>query len=156
MQIRMLLPCDAHIPAISCGEGYNAMRLSHILLAKLAITATLWCPPLLILCPSPLFNLLGIPRQEPLLFIRLLGAAYLALMVAYWHGWIDARAGRYPRAAVHTGLMSNGLAAATLAGCAWTGTWGEWGIYGQVYMWVSLAATTSITVGLVSTQRDPH
>jgi hypothetical protein len=129
-------------------EGFW-VQLSQVILVKILLTATVWCVPLLA-CYPPLFEFVGVPTPAPAVFTRLLGAAYLALLVGYCHGWAETRAGRYPRAVVHIGVVSNGLAAALLAGHGLAGAWADWGRLGQVYMWGSLFAAGGITVGLLA------
>jgi hypothetical protein len=46
-------------------------------------------------------------------------------------------------------LTSNGSAFLILLLYSIAGTWKEWGILAQIYMWVSVVATASITLGLV-------
>lgn len=123
------------------------MKLSHVLAAKILITAVFWCVPLLV-SPAWLYALLGIPLPEPILFPRLLGAAYLALTVVYAHGWLDLRAGHSPRGAIRAGIASNGLAAILLAWHGMAGAWDDWGWAGRAFLWASLIAAAGITVGL--------
>ncbi|HVF74575.1 MAG TPA: hypothetical protein VM938_05960, partial [Acidimicrobiales bacterium] len=59
---------------------------------KMAVTLVAWACPLLV-CPPPLFEAVGLPVPSLPVFARLLGAAYLALLVVYALGWADARAG---------------------------------------------------------------
>ena len=126
------------------------MRPLHaVLAAKIALTVTLWAGPLLA-APASLLVALGFPEPRPALFLRLLGVAYAALVVAYAHGLRASRRGRHPDAAVWVGIASNGGAAAVLAGAAATGAWSAWGAAAQAYMWASLAATSAIAAGLVA------
>lgn len=129
------------------------MTLSHVLAVKIVVTAIFWCAPLLA-SPTALYAAFGIPQPVPILFPRLLGAAYLALMVVYWHGWADLRVGRHPRAAVRAGVVSNGLAAILLALHGAAGEWNDWGWAGRAYMWASLAAAAGITAGLLAAGRE--
>jgi hypothetical protein len=46
-------------------------------------------------------------------------------------------------------LTSNGSAFLILLLYSIAGTWKEWGILAQIYMWVSIVATALITLGLV-------
>ncbi|HUR53117.1 MAG TPA: hypothetical protein VMZ71_03225 [Gemmataceae bacterium] len=124
------------------------MQLTDVLVAKIAITLALWCPPLLFFPPS-WFKRLGVPPPEPIVFARLLGAAFLALVVVYSHGWTESRQGKVPAVVVRAGVVSNGLAAVILTGYGVAGYWREWGRWGRVYMWVSAAAGAGITAGLL-------
>jgi hypothetical protein len=128
--------------------GGERVQLTDVLLAKIAITLVLWCPPLLFFPPS-WFKRLGVPAPEPIVFARLLGAAFLALVVVYWHGWTESRPGNVPAVVVRAGLVSNGLAALILTGYGLAGYWREWGRVGRAYMWVSAAAAAGITAGLL-------
>lgn len=129
------------------------MTLSHVLAAKIVLTAIFWGVPLLA-SPVELYAALDIPQPVPILLPRLLGAAYLALMVVYWFGWADVRAGRHPQAAVRAGLVSNGLAAILLAVHGVAGYWDHWGWLGRAYMWASLVAAASLTAGLLAVSKE--
>lgn len=89
------------------------IKLWHIIAAKIVITLLLWCLPLLF-APKTIFDWVGIPFCEPGIFNRLLGSAYAALVVAYWHGFVDARNGKPAIATVQMGIVSNGVAAIIL------------------------------------------
>lgn len=124
------------------------MILQRVLFFKIAVTAVFWCIPLL-LAPRAVFTLIGVPFPEPEVFTRLLGAAYAGLLVSYLHGLKEARVGGPAAVAVRAGIVSNGLASLILAGFGLGGAWGNWGLPGQAYMWLSLLATTGITAGLL-------
>ena len=124
------------------------MKLSSVLLWKIGVTIVLWATPLL-LSPPPLFAALGMPTPEPPIVARLLGAAYVALLVVYLNGWMDVRAGRYPRLAVLAGIVSNGLGCALMVVHGASGSWSGWGALGQIYMWISAVAAGAIAVGLL-------
>ena len=123
--------------------------LARVLIVKIVFTVLLWCIPLL-LFPQPWFPALGIPAPEPCVFRRLLGAAYLALIVGYSFGLAQARKDQMPTGVVWTGIVSNGLAAAILFACGLDGAWNRWSWLGQVYMWFSAVATLGITVALLA------
>lgn len=61
--------------------------LATVLWAKAIVTLILWSLPLLTF-PASWFVWIGMPEPEPILFLRLLGAAYLSLVVAYASGII--------------------------------------------------------------------
>ena len=104
-----------------------------------------------------MFALFGLPAPVPMVFARLLRAAYAALLVAYGHGFIEARRGVRPLAVVWVGLVSNGLASLCLTLHGFAGSWSSWPIRGQAFMWLSLVATSGITVSLaVVGLRRPH
>jgi hypothetical protein len=84
-----------------------------------------------------------------MLFLRLLGAAFLALVVGYTSGLRRLGRGEDVRNVVWIGITSNGLASSILLLSGMTGGWNEWGILAQSYMWVSAFATALLTLGLV-------
>lgn len=129
------------------------MNLSRVITAKIVITVLFWCIPLL-LGPKALFDWVGVPWPEPDVFIRLLGAAYLALVVAYYHGLLEVRAGKAATATVRMGIVSNGAAAIILGIYGAKGTWATWLPLAQAYMWASLGAASLITIGLIVTGRN--
>jgi len=118
-----------------------------VLTLKIVLTAAVWCVPML-LFPPDVLRALGFPVPEPLLFVRLLGMAYVALLVGYGLGLRDARAGRYPATVVWMGLVSNGGACLLLLVAACVGTWAPWGAFARAVMWGSLFGTAAITAGL--------
>ena len=121
--------------------------LSWVLLSKIILTASLWSIPLLFF-PASLLQWLGFPIPEPQLFLRLLGMAYLALLVGYVLGWRETRQNRYPEMVVWVGLVSNGGACVILVVAATLGLWSTWGAFAQGVMWTSLVGTGGIAMGL--------
>ena len=63
---------------------------------------------------SSLFIGLGIPAPQPILFIRLLGAAYLALIVGYIFGFNDLNQGKNIQDVIWVAIISNGMASIIL------------------------------------------
>lgn len=124
--------------------------LAIVLWIKVLITLTLWSLPLLIFRAS-WFVRLGMPEPRPMLFLRLLGAAYLALVVGYISGIGRLGQGDNVRDIVWVGVTSNGSASLILLLFGIAGAWKEWGTLARIYMWVSVLATASITFGLVAT-----
>ena len=122
--------------------------LKKLLRQKIAITALFWCAPLL-LFPRAWFVALGVPAPEPLVLARLLGVAYLALLVGYRGGLRMIDKGEYPLHVVHMGIASNGLAAALLVACGATGAWCTWSPGAAAFMWLSTAGALSITIRLI-------
>lgn len=122
--------------------------LQKLLLRKIVITAGLICLPLLTF-PASWYPALGVPAPEPLMFARLLGAAYLALLVGYYLGLRGVGAGENPAAAVLMGITSNGFACALLVYFGARGSWSEWGVGAQVYLWLLAAGAFSITLNLL-------
>lgn len=121
--------------------------LSRVYVTKIVITILLWSIPLLVF-PPRLMTTLGFPELEAMLFLRLLGWAYLALCVGYYFGWRNARNGVFDPAAFTMGIVSNGGAFIFLTYYAITAAWSDWGFLAQLFMWISLAATLAITSGL--------
>src|SRR5215204_1033101 len=105
--------------------------------------------PALLTFPRSLFVWIGMPEPKPMLFLRLLGAAYFALVVGYISGLFRLGRGDEVQDIVWVGITSNGSAFLILLLYGIAGTWKGWGILAQIYMWVSVVATASITLGLV-------
>jgi hypothetical protein len=120
-----------------------------VLAVKIAITLFIWAGPLLLL-PVQFFNLLGFPRPTPLIFARLLGMAYLALVVGYYFGLQQAIIGEVPVTVMAVGLTSNAGACLLLVFNGLRGTWNSWRPrWAHLYMWSSAALTGIITLMLI-------
>lgn len=124
--------------------------LEIVFIIKIGFTLVLWCLPLLML-PENLLIQLGLPKPSTILFLRLLGMAYFALVVGYCFGLMETLNGVHPTNVVWVGIVSNGGACLILLINAILRTWQTWGLPAQVMMWFSLVATGSITLGLVVT-----
>lgn len=121
-----------------------------VFLLKIGVTLALWTAPLLLLSEAWLVHI-GFPIREPHMpLVRLLGAAYGALLVNYLFGLRCTLQNRYPREVVWTGIASNGGAFIVLCVYAAIGGWSTWGVAAQVIMWVSLVATGLIAFGLIA------
>jgi hypothetical protein len=127
------------------------MTLEAVLWFKILVTAVLWAFPLLF-SPVSVFRRLGFPVPEPMVFARLLGAAFLALGVGYVLGLRTLHGGRYPADTVLVGLVSNGLACGLLVAYGLAGAYAPWGRAARVYMWISALATGLVTLGLLLTR----
>lgn len=123
--------------------------LEAVLWVKVLFTLALWSFPLLAF-PASWFVRMGMPEPQPMLFLRLLGAAFVALVVGYISGILGLGRGDDVRDVVWVGITSNGLASLILFFYGFTGAWKRWGIVAQVYMWVSALATALITLGLIA------
>lgn len=89
------------------------------------------------------------PAPRPEIWARLLGASFLALVVGYALGWRDhVLAGKDIRNVVIVGMVSNGVASATLWISGFVGVWAEWSLAARIYMWGSAVLTLSITLCL--------
>ena len=124
-------------------------KLCLVIGAKIFFTAALWALPLLVLRADQLRDVLGFPMPQPPILVKLLGAAFTALLIGYGLGWSDARAGIYPATTVWVGIASNGLACLILGIGALRHDWKEWGWPARGVMWTSLILTGLITLGLV-------
>lgn len=122
--------------------------LDALLKGKIVITAIFWCLPLLAF-PASWFVALGVPSPEPMFIARLLGAAYLALLVGYYASLCGLAKGENPLPVMHMGIASNGFAAALLAYYGATGAWSSWGSGAAVFMWLSTLGAFAITASLV-------
>jgi hypothetical protein len=91
---------------------------------------------------------LGLPLPQPLLFSRLLGAAYLALLAGYACGIREIDRGGFPQAAVSSGIAGNGLAFAVLAVYGASGSWSTWSTGARWFMWTSTLGALVMTVAL--------
>lgn len=122
--------------------------LQALLLRKIIITAVFWCLPLLLL-PHAAWLALGIPLPaSAMLFCRLLGAAYAALLVGYALARQGLRRGENPWTMLHVGLASNGLAGAWLLYFGSTGAWSDWGRGAQVLLLLSALGALAMTLQL--------
>jgi hypothetical protein len=126
--------------------------LRGLLIRKIAITGIFWCIPLLAF-PSTWFVALGMPAPEPLMFVRLLGAAYLALLVGYYMGLQGIASGESPMPVINMGLASNGMACLVLTYFGATSSWSSWGAGAQGFMWLSALGALGITLSLLKFKR---
>lgn len=122
--------------------------LSIVFIFKIAATLVFWCMPLLVF-PSSLLEALGVPTQPHILFLRLLGWAYLALCAGYAFGLRSALRGVRPDGPVWMGIVSNGGAAILLFLYGISGAWSHFGPPLNALLWASAFATAGITAGLI-------
>ena len=123
--------------------------LAAVLRVKILSTLVFWSVPLLTF-PTDWFVRVGMPEPRPMLFVRILGAAFLALDVCYITGLRRLSQGDNVRDIVWVGITSNGLASLILLLSGMAGEWKEWGILARIYMWSSTFGTALITLGLVA------
>ena len=123
-------------------------NLARVFIFKIAATVFVWCLPL-ILMPASWFAKAGFPEQESLMFVRLLGWAYLALCLGYWFGLKEALEGRRAMGPIWVGILSNGGAFLFLLYYGAKGTWTSWGLLLEFVGWGSVLATFFITLGLL-------
>jgi hypothetical protein len=122
--------------------------LATVLWVKVIFTLAFWSLPL-VAFPASWFVRIGMPEPRPMLFLRLLGAAFLALVVGYVSGILGLSRGDDVRDIVWVGITSNGLASLILFFFGFTGAWKEWKRLARIFMWGSAFATALITLGLV-------
>ena len=123
--------------------------LEIVLVVKIALTLLLWSIPLMLI-PLDGLRKLGFPVQQPEIFLRLLGMAYLSLGLCYFFGLQSQQDKIYPSDTVWIGILSNGGAFAVLLNSGVrTTNWKEWGSLAKVFMWISLFATGMICSSLV-------
>ena len=129
----------------------NSPSLRRVLAAKILLTLGLWAGPALLL-PAPWFPVIGIPEPPlaQLVFVRLLGAAYVALVTGYALAW--RAPARYP-GAILVGIVSNGLAALVILSVGSAGGFATWSPLGATYIWGSGGIAGSLAVALAITGR---
>jgi hypothetical protein len=124
------------------------MSIRLVLGFKIVVTLLLWVLPLL--CAPELLVRAGIPAAAGMaVFLRLLGAAFLALLLGYCLAYRDLGRHRDITNTVWVGRLSNGLACLILVSYGATGHWRTWGPPARIIMWGSAAATGVITIGLL-------
>ena len=122
--------------------------LIHVLRFKIVATVGIWCIPILLL-PSDILSLSGVPDHTNWMFVRMLGWAYLALCVGYYFALVEAHAGRRLKGAISAGVVSNAGACAFLSYFGCSGAWSSWHLVTKVVLWGSIPATALITLGLI-------
>ncbi len=99
--------------------------------------------------PHALMVRYRLPIAEPILFVRLLGGAYLALTMVYGFGLLGAYRGHDVIGVVVIGLISNGLAAAIIWRYALRGLYAEWSRPTRWFIYSSGAVTTALALALL-------
>lgn len=137
--------------AVPLTVAINTTAVRRVLAAKILLTAALWAGPAL-LFPTPWFPLVGVPEPPlaQLVFVRLLGAAYLALITGYALAWRTPA--RHP-GAILVGIVSNGLAALVILSVGSAGGFATWTALGALYIWGSALVAASLAVALAVTGR---
>jgi len=145
----MVSPRLRHTPPLPLPIGSTALR--RTLAAKTLVTLVFWAGPALFL-PAPWFPLVGIPQPPiaQLVFVRLLGAAYVALCVGYAIAWRNPA--RHP-GAILVGIVSNGLAALAILSVGSAGGFDSWSPLGAAYIWGSCLAAAGVAIALLVTGR---
>jgi len=129
----------------------NPPALRRVLAAKIVVTLVLWAGPALFF-PVPWFPIFGIPEPPlaQLVFIRLLGAAYIALVTGYA---LACRAPARHPGAVLVGIVSNGLAALVILSVGSSGAFETWSTLGAIYIWGSGFIAAALAGALAFTGR---
>jgi hypothetical protein len=124
-------------------------RVRQLLAVAILVTLIAWAMPALLL-PPPWFPALGVPEPplELLVFVRLWGAACVALVVGYALAWRTPI--RHP-GAILVGIVGNGLAAIVIVSVGASGGFATWPVLGSVYIWVSAIVTAGLAVALAMT-----
>lgn len=135
--------------AVPLPVAINTGALKRVLAVKIVATLALWAGPALLL-PPPWFPIVGVPEPPlaHLVFVRLLGAAYVALIVAYTLAW--RAPARHP-AVIAVGAVSNGLAALVILSVGSSGGFDTWSSLGKAYIWGSCLVAAGLAVALVVT-----
>jgi hypothetical protein len=119
-----------------------------ILQIKIIITLLFWVVPLLFF-PKSLFIILGFPPPEPIFFIRLLGLAYLSLLIAYEWARRQYKQGKKAEGILLTGIVSNGGVSFFILISGILGMFSSWGILSRIFIWISAAVTMLLALALV-------
>ena len=121
--------------------------LKTVLILKITVSTFAWALPFLLLPPSWLQAMVG-PVPEPIISLRLLGLAYLALVVGYTAGLVEVTRGRLPWGTLVMGLVSNGGATLLLAVHLLVGEGAELRGVPALTNWLSCFSVALITAGL--------
>lgn len=123
--------------------------LRKVLLIKASLTLVFWVLPLLFL-PAAYFPDLGIPTWTPAanVFLRLLGAAYLAISLVELWGFVDAS---HRRSATLLGIVSSGVTSLVLCRDIFYGELWNWGVFGWFLMLMWLLFFTVFAIALLVT-----
>lgn len=120
--------------------------LRKVLLIKAVLTLVFWVLPLIFL-PAGLFPDLGIPTWTPAanVFLRLLGAAYLAIALVELLGFAEAA---HRRTAAMLGLISSAVTSLVLCRDIFYGELWNWGVFGWalMMMWLLLYAVFAVAL----------
>lgn len=129
-------------------------RIIQLLWVKIIGTAVAAALPMLF-TPYALYQWLGFPPQETLLFLRLYGLSTTALLVGYYGGIQLARQGQLPIGVLHMGLVSNGGQGLALVIAGVMGVYSQWGWMAQTMMWSLGAFILAIAAAIVVTLYRP-
>lgn len=123
--------------------------LTWVLLVKIAATLVLWALPALLL-RLECFMELGFPQPVPVLWVRLMGMAYLSLALVYWQGMRLLHRGEFPLGTIQVGILSNGCACFILLNTLLFSDLDGWTCWSLPYLWLSAGLTFGITASLLA------
>ena len=127
--------------------SFAKMSLVRVLQFKILATFFAWCLPL-IFFPAEWIIAAGFPSSVTGMLTKLLGWAYLALLVGYSFGLKSAMAGQVDKATICMGIVSNFGAGIIMISYGFQGHFQDWGAYAQFHMWASASAVLLISAGL--------
>jgi hypothetical protein len=127
--------------------------LTIVLYVKIGVTIVGWILPLFLLSfdksQSLYKNYMKVENPPPPLFARLLGAAFLALIVNYAQGLQHLSQGKDITNVVWVGIVSNGSAFLILLISGLSGDWKEWKQWVRGLFWGFTVIVGAITAGLI-------
>jgi len=124
--------------------------LSWVLRVKIAAALLLWSLPALLASPA-CFAHLGFPEPEPILWVRLMGMAFLSLALGYWQGLQTLHhQGTFPLGTVRAGILSNGGACLILLSTLLFDDLEGWTKWAVPYLWLSAGLTFTISTSLLA------
>ncbi len=126
--------------------------LRGLFIRKIIITAVFLCIPLLFF-PMSIFELVGIQAPQPLIFTRLLGVAYFALLIGYWGGIKALDNNENPIYVINMGIASNGIAGIVFLYFGIIGSWSIWSLGAQIYMWLLTIGAMIIAFNLFKARK---
>ena len=126
-----------------------------VLWIKIVVTVVAWAGPFLF-APSFLLEALLPQAPKPILWLRMLGLAWFALVVGYGSGLHQVRKGEFPFGIVYMGILSNGGGGVMLLLALLTGNDAVSGSQvGTPLIVVSVFLLLSIAAGLLLTLISP-
>lgn len=133
-------------PAVPLPSPIDSTKIRQLLAAEIVTTLAAWALPAL-LVPTPWFTALGIPEPGPeqLLFIRLWGAASIALVTGYALAW---RAPTRHPAAILSAIVANALTVTVIVSVGASGGYDTWSGIGSAYAWGSAIAAAGLGIAL--------
>lgn len=91
----------------------------------------------------------GLEFPQPSHYLRMLGASYVALLIGYWYGLLEAKDGKLLVEIIVVGVISNGLGAIILGYYGFIKKkWRELERRGRIIMWLCFAFATYVAIGL--------